>query len=679
LASFYAEYISDTDPQRALAMRQALQENAPSLQNALLLARLAMRLAAESIDTQKRQTLEAMAGNALEQAKSYDPQNPAVLESYAEYYRVTGQQQKAEQVLTGAPQLKWRLYIKMGQFDEAGKVLKQEYQKNPKDTDTLKGLLLLAENAVDKQAVIKYGEELVSAEQTADNHLLFVQSCLNTGLTKEAEQRLASFRERYPQDGRGLLLASWLSMKQGRLKEALETVNKRLETDQTDATAWRLRGQINSMLTEYDKAISDLQQSKTLMDSAITRLLLAKAYLKTKRSEDAITELKSIADDPQAPDEARVLLERLYMRTDRRDALTDFYAKILEKMPESVNWHIKAAGFSGASGDFAKAEQIFNLALQKSTEQGRPNPDALSGYMRAILAAGKTDKLLDEAQKYIDGNLAPVAYYWMANAKMKQGDRITANELCYKGLTKAKGNLSIVAETVRKMGELLGLNDTERVCRQLLEQNMQAQEGNWAMFTMCSIKGDYNTAIEYIENCIKTTTQEQSEWLIFNSRKAETLTMAYMKTSDNNYLNRALGVYEALLEKMPNNTSILNNVAYILADNNKDIDKALAYAQRACEAKPDDPEYLDTYALVLHKKGRNAEAVEYEQAAIQQYETQQLQPPAESYEHLGQFLEAAGEPSLALSAYEQALEVGGENMQQAVKQRIIEAIERLRK
>ncbi|MFH1371163.1 MAG: tetratricopeptide repeat protein [Planctomycetota bacterium] len=679
LMSFFAEYISETEPQRALALRQSLQENAPSLQNALLLARLASRLAVDNDDAQRKQALFAMAESALEQAKSYDPQNPAVLDSFSEYYRLTGQQEKASQVLTSAPQLLWRYYVKTGQYDAAGKVLGQSYKTNPKDTDTLKGLLFLAEKANDKEAVAKYGEELLSAEQTADNHLLVVQTCLGVGLTKEAEQKLASFRERYPQDSRGLLLTAWLSMKQGRLKEAMETINKCLEIDQTDATAWRLRGQINNMLAEYEQAISDLQQSKTLMDSAVTRLALAKTYLKTRRIEDAITELKSIAEDPQAPDEARMLLERIYINSGRKEALNDFYAKILEKMPESIYWHKRAAAFAGVSGNLAKAEQLFNMAFQKSAQQGKQDADALNGYLRALLEQGKTDKLSEEAAKYIDGELAFVAYYWMAEARMKLGDRQNAVMYCEKALNRANEDINIEAQMVNRMYSLLGQEDIERLCRKMLVQNPDSTTANWAMFTLCSIKGDYNSALEYIEKCINNTKTEQSDWIGYNTQKAATLIKAYMKTSDNNYLKDALVTYESLLEKMPNNTSILNNVAYILADNNQDLDKALEYAKRAYEAKPNDPEYIDTYALVLHKKGRNSEAVQFEQAAIQQYETQQASVPTEAYEHLGQFHEQLGELPQARSAYEQALEAGGENMQEAVKQRITAAIERLGK
>jgi len=237
----------------------------------------------------------------------------------------------------------------------------------------------------------------------------------------------------------------------------------------------------------------------------------------------------------------------------------------------------------------------------------------------------------------------------------------------------------LAVQMLQKTYELLGEQETEQLCKQKLESQPESLTANWAMYNLYRLKGDYNKALEYIDKCLKTTSPDQPQWLGYAMQKAEVLILAFTKTSDNKYLKDAMEVYESLLAKMPNNTSILNNVAYILADNNQDLDKALEYARRAHEMQPDDPEYLDTYAIVLYKKGKYSEAVQFERAAIQQYDTRQVSPPAEVYEHLAQAHEQLGEVSQARTAYQQALEVSGENIQKPVKERINAAIERLGK
>jgi len=678
LMSFYAEYISESEPNRALALRQSLQQNSPSLENALLLARLATRLALDNTGQRHRALLD-MAASALDRARNYDPQNPAVLESYAEYYRMTDQQDKAEQLLktTQEPGLLWRHYVKMGQYEAAKNILEQHYQADPMDIDTVKGLLYLAEKARDKDEVVKYADKLLSIEETADNQLLMIQTYLNTGLVKNAEQKLASFTERYPTDGRGLLLGTLLYMKQGRLDEALELVNKRLEGDQSDATAWQLRGQINDMLAEYDLAIADLKRSINLLDSITTRVSLARVYLKSRRTEDAITELKGIVDDAGAPDEARSLLERIYLRQKRTELLKDFYAKIISQLPDNVYWHNRAARFASITGDFGKAEQLYALALQKSKEQGQVDIDSLGGHLQALLDTGKIDNLFEEAGKYIDGDLAPVAYFRMAEGRMKLGDRATAVEYCRKAVDKTGNNAMLASQVLDKMYTLLGGQEVESLCQQMLASDPESVAANWSIYNLCRLKGDYNRAKEYIDKLINTVNPEDPQWLDYTMKKSEVLILAFNKTSDKNYLDEALQVYESILTKQPNNTQVLNNIAYILAENDRDLEKALEYAKRAYEASPDDPGYLDTYGFVLQKQGKYSEAVKYEQSAIQQYEARQIETPTEVYEHLGQSHEKLGQLPQARAAYEQALEAGGENMPKPVRERINTAIERV--
>jgi len=159
--------------------------------------------------------------------------------------------------------------------------------------------------------------------------------------------------------------------------------------------------------------------------------------------------------------------------------------------------------------------------------------------------------------------------------------------------------------------------------------------------------------------------------------KAEVLTLAYNKTSDNNYLKKAIAEYESLLVEMPNNTNVLNNLAYMLANINERLTEALQYAERSLQARPNSPAFLDTYAYVLHKNGRNSEAAESLQAALQQYESQQVRIPADVYEHLGMVNEKLGEQTEALAAYKQALQIGADNLPRATEQRIMSAIERL--
>ena len=205
--------------------------------------------------------------------------------------------------------------------------------------DAVKGLLLVAEASADREAAKKYSEELLSLDGNIENRLFQIQVFLKLGLIKEAEYKLQSFKETFPDEPRALLLEAWLVMRRGQLKKALELANRSLESNQDNAVAWRLRGEMNLLMANYDQAIIDLKRSESLSDDPVTRLTLAKAYLRAGREEDAITELKNVIDNPQAPAEGRTLLEQIYWRLGREDALKSFYDERSEEHTSELQSH----------------------------------------------------------------------------------------------------------------------------------------------------------------------------------------------------------------------------------------------------------------------------------------------------------------------------------------------------
>ncbi|MCH7559497.1 MAG: tetratricopeptide repeat protein, partial [Planctomycetes bacterium] len=326
LRSRYAEYIAPTQPLRAVAIRQEMQRAAPNIDNALLLGQLATKVAVKEKNPQQKEALFGIAASAFEQAKKINPRDKRMLYYYAEYFRARGQDEKAKALLTESKEQKllWDHYFQQGQYEDARNVLEQLYKGGTKDIAVLRGLLLVAEKTFDREAVKKYSKELIAIDETIEHNLVQIEAFLRVGLIKEAEYKLQSFKEKYPNEHRILLLQAWLLMRQGQLEKALELTNRNLQTNQNNPVAWWLRGEINSSLADYGKAISDFRESKLLADEPVTRISLAKAYMGAERYEDAITELKVTINKPGAPPEAMVLLEHVYSQLDREAPLKRF-------------------------------------------------------------------------------------------------------------------------------------------------------------------------------------------------------------------------------------------------------------------------------------------------------------------------------------------------------------------
>jgi len=679
LVSFYAEYIGDDEPKTALALRQSLQKSVPSMLNALLLGRMAVRIAVKEEDPGQKDAYFSIAASAFEQALAVEPQNEEVLNAYADYYQLTGQDEKAKQLLTQSQdeRLLWTYHIRTGQLKLAKELLERLYQADPKDKSIVRGLFAVADGTADEQGIRKYSEELLFLEDNLQNHLFQIQAFLKIGLVKEAEQKLQSLRERYLDEPRVLLLEAWLALRQGQLDKALDLTNRSLETDDDNAMAWRLRGQINFIKADYSQAISDLKRSKLLSDEPVTRVALTRAYLRAGRSEDAITELETTIDHPQAPPGTRELLEEIYWQLDRTEPLKRFYAQTLEKFPDSIQWHTHAGAFFLAQEEFDRAEQLYKQALRQSKKDGQPNQAALSGYLQVLLSAGRYNKLFKEASKYIDGDLAPVAYFRMAEAKKKLGDTETATQYCHSAVDKTGANETAAVDILREMHRLLGPEAVASYCNERLESNPDSLSANYTMFDLMRMSGEYNKALHYLDKCTQLLGPGHPRRVEYLMERATILTMAYSKTSDNNYLRSAITEHESLLVEAPNNTTVLNNLAYLLAENNQKLPQALEYAEQAHNLMPNNAGILDTYAYVLYKNGRYSEAAESLQAALQQYEQQSISAPAGVYEHLGMIKEKLGARDEALAAYKQALKVGANTLSQTAKEQIGSAIERL--
>ena len=703
LYGLYADFIASTEPLRAVAIRQDLQRASPSMENALLLGKLATEAAAKEANQQTAEALFEIAGSAFEQAKQINPNDKRMLFYYAEYYRARGQIEEAKKLLAESQEdkLLWDHYYQAGQYEDARRVLEKLYKNGTRDSGVFKGLLLVAERTSDKEAVKKYSEELINVQDTVENNLAQIQAFLKVGLVKEAEYKLQSFKEKYPNEPRILLLQAWLLMRQGQLDKALDKANENLQSNPDNPMAWRLKGEINFFRSDYDKAISDLRKSKLLSDEPATRISLAKAFLQTGRYEDAITELRNTINSPGVPLEAMSLLEHIYLRLERKEALKRFYEEILERFPDSAHWLNRAGAFALKTGEFDRAEQLFQRAFLTERKDHPAEEDtddtnplylmAFDGYLKALIAGAgkpdtagwnpaKLDKVFQECEKYKDGALAPVAYLSMAQAKMVLGDKPAAMQYCRAAFDIAGDNQNLAADVLHRMYSIVGAEEVTKFCRQKLAAEPDSLAANFTLFNLAKINNQYEQALNYINKCINLTGPDSRKRIDYTLKKGDILILLYEKTSDNNYLQTAISDYESLLAKMPSNTgvtTVLNNLAYLLAENNERLPEALKYAKKVLDSKPNSPIVLDTYAYVLLKNGKAAQAAEFLAAALQQYEQDRILIPAEVYEHKGMIKEQLGEKNEALAAYNKALEAGGNRLSQKVRDRIEGAIERV--
>lgn len=683
LQSVYAESIQLQAPDRALLIRQRLLESYPTASNAVMLGNMALRMSQSEWDAAKKTGLIELAGKAYEKAVALDPDYEPGLQALADYRQMTGQA-GAIDLLKSDENMVWKFYLRNGQFDEADRLLTELLQKKPGDPTLLRGLIMAAEGQGNRIRLKDYLDQLAKADQSKETELLVLQKYLDSGFAAEAEQKLAGFKERYPDEKTALLIEAWTQMTSGRLEEAMSLTNRYLETDSKNAGAWRLRGRLYRLMNQPLKAIDDLQQSKGIAGSAEVSIELATVYLEAKQTSAAIGELVAAMQNPQAPAQMRMMLERIYQQNKQSANLEKLYAETLTKYPQSVFWHSRAGRYYLDKGQMPAAQSLLQKAWDLSGQQGPGDIGALFNYLDCLYQSKKLDEAFTLASGLVDTPFAPAAYAYMGQVQAKKQQNDKASESFFKALDLTKDSEVLLETVLTRMVDSVGEEPVNQWVTRTLAGDSSSIAAHLTASLLAQRKGLFNKAIEPIDQCLSIIGKDRPEWIGFALKKANLMIMAYVKTADKNYLDQSLQLFKDILETQPDNPSLLNNMAYLLADNNQDVEKALEYARKAHQRDPGNAVYLDTYALTQCKTGDYQNAEQNLLRAIQLYEIMQSNVPWDLYKHLGMAREGLGKTQQALEAYRQAMDASTDSLgdkkqeiPESQKQQLQQVIEKL--
>ncbi len=655
LQNVYAEIISLRDPDKAIATQQEMLKNNPTATNALLLGSMAMRQALQQTDNAKRGALLEIAGSAFAQAYQMEPANTQIAASYAEFFRLTNQPQKAQETFKDNPEALWRFYLSAGQYDKAAPILDKLYTEKQKDADIVEGLALTAEGLGQRDKMKQYLDTLAQIELTPEQNLRLIQKFLDAGLQQSAQKELEAFRASQPNDARALLFQAWIEMSNGKLDDAMKLCSQFTDANPNDAGAWRLKGRLYRYLSRPEEAISAFQRSLSIKPDPTVRMELAIVYSQNGHKDVAIGELVNGLNDPRPPLQMYTMLEQLYARDKRTPDLVRFFDNLLKRYPQDVFFHTRAGLFYLQQKNYPRALELLEKAWTLSSTGSSGNPAALENYIQALSAAGQHDAAMAIAAKYIDSPIGVAAYVQMGILQSQIGQREKSLEYFIKAIEKAANNQSYVYTCLENMRKALGDEPVQVWCKEKIAARTGYIPARLMLAFLAEQDGQYNQAAAHIDECLKTAPVNSPVWLELLTRKSNTLLMAYSKTEDKAYFNQAIEPLKAILEKQPDNLSVMNNMAFMFADAGQQLDTAEQYARKVYQAAPDNPVFIDTYAFVLCKKGQYAQAEPYLLQAIQLFELNSDPIPWDTYRHLGMAYEGQQKNELARDAYQKAI------------------------
>ncbi len=118
---------------------------------------------------------------------------------------------------------------------------------------------------------------------------------------------------------------------------------------------------------------------------------------------------------------------------------------------------------------------------------------------------------------------------------------------------------------------------------------------------------------------------------------------------------KARQALETLHRDLPDDPEVANSLGYFLAEKNEDLDKAATLVGQALAAEPGNGAYLDSMGWVLHRQGKQDEALDHLIRAVNV-----LPEDPVILEHLGAVLQALGQFEQASATFARALAAGGD-------------------
>ena len=199
--------------------------------------------------------------------------------------------------------------------------------------------------------------------------------------------------------------------------------------------------------------------------------------------------------------------------------------------------------------------------------------------------------------------------------------------------------------TIQKAFQEYHAGNTEDVILMLADAELKDDEYVDAAYILglCYMRlKDYDNALVYIEQIITSDSPQEridqcrlllayiysvtgrlklAEYelkkleMITESTHAVLFLEAYGAYRQKNF-DRALSVYQDILNRNPKNPTALNDYGYILAEARGELPRAFALCMDALRQHPQNPYYLDSVAWISYRMGKTDEALRYIQSAF---------------------------------------------------------------
>ncbi len=331
-------------------------------------------------------------------------------------------------------------------------------------------------------------------------------------------------------------------------------------------------------------------------DSAIVKLNQAKLSFKLGDNDGAERHLNEALEINPDYLEASMLKIQLLKKQHRPQEAIVLLEKLLKKHPDNINLRLELVRMLVAQKQVKKADrQIKRLASMDI------NPEVI--FAISLLAIEINQ--LDDAKKYLERLYkyrlyASEAAYFIAQLEASR-ENYTEAETWFKRVKQGRYTfeaylgLAIVYSQQEKFDQAFKLLDHSQA-----GNNKQSLEILQIKAEVYAQAKNYKKAYEIYTQALKLAPNNH-DLLYGRAMLAEKFDRIDLLEKD----------LHAILAENPKDNQALNALGYTLADRTERYQEALQYIERALKIAPEDIATLDSMGWVLHKLGRNEEALSY--------------------------------------------------------------------
>lgn len=520
------------------------------------------------------------------------------------------------------------------------------------DAQRLLGRILLDQAREDRQKLAAALQHLSAALKASPDDiqtaLTLAQVYVASGQVEEAERVLAPLVERFV-DNRVLNFNyAQILNKLGRTSDAKPYLERVLGTDPTYTPAATQLIEMYQKSGEWKRAAETLEPlAANDPSNAEMQRQLGYLYLRAGESEKARKIFEVLAAGDNSDDRNRYFLAEALSDLGEHARAETIYRSMLEASPNDPELLLSFGLNQLAQRKFDQASTTFRSLL---AVEGLP--PAAQNLAKAQLAAieyqrGNYDAAVVLAREAVISpkGLNPQAIALVIDVYRRQKNYEAALQFI-RPLAQQYKDPSLYARLVEFLLRTGKSDEAKAIADAQLKSG---PAGSVAMAEAYMIAQDYAPALKILEDLRKSHPEE----VAYTYQLAAT----YERSGN---IKRAEELFLQLLEKAPDNASVLNYLGYMWADKGVNLERSRELLEKAVSLEPRNGAFLDSLGWVYYRLGKYDLAEKYLLDAVER-----VPNDATVQEHLGDLFVKRGEIEKARERYETALKLGPEPADEA--------------